>query len=77
MKKALPRAFREVREKDLDGHLLVPGAKPEKEEKTDKPKGKEEKAEAPKEEEPEDIQLNRALELLKSWQVFQKTIKKG
>ena len=77
VKKALPRAFREVREKDLDGHLLVPGAKPEKEEKTDKPKGKEEKAEAPKEEEPEDIQLNRALELLKSWQVFQKTIKKG
>ncbi|MBM2839089.1 MAG: peptidase [Deltaproteobacteria bacterium] len=76
-KKALPRAFREVREKDLDGHLLVPGAKPEKEEKTDKPHGKEEKAEAPKEEELEDIQLNRALELLKSWQVFQKTIKKG
>jgi len=76
-KKALPRAFREVREKDLDGHLLVPGAKPEKEEKTDKPHGKEEKAEAPKEEEPEDIQLNRALELLKSWQVFQKTMKKG
>ena len=76
-KKALPRAFREVREKDLDGHLLVPGAKPEKEEKTDKPKEKEEKAEALKEEEPEDIQLNRALELLKSWQVFQKTIKKS
>ena len=76
-KKALPRAFREVREKDLDGHLLVPGAKPETEEKIDKPKGKEEKADAPKEEEVEDIQLNRALELLKSWQVFQKTIKKG
>lgn len=77
LKKALPRAFREVREKDLDGHLLVPGAKPEKEEKIDKPHGKEEKAEAPKEEEVEDIQLNRALELLKSWQVFQKTIKKS
>ncbi|MBI4745845.1 MAG: S41 family peptidase [Deltaproteobacteria bacterium] len=77
VKKALPRAFREVREKDLDGHLLVPGAKPEKEEKTDKPKGKEEKAEAQIDAEPEDIQLNRALELLKSWQVFQKTIKKG
>lgn len=77
LKKALPRTLREVREKDLDGHLLVPGAKPEKEEKIDKPHGKEEKAEVPKEEEPEDIQLNRALELLKSWQVFQKTIKKS
>lgn len=77
VKKALPRSFREIREKDLDGHLLVPGGKPEKEEKIEKPKEKDEKAAAPKEEEPEDVQLNRALELLKSWQVFQKTIKKG
>lgn len=74
-KRALPRSFREIREKDLDGHIETPGVKPEKEEKIEKPK--EEKAEAPKEEEAEDIQLNRALELLKSWQVFQKTIKKG
>lgn len=73
-KKAHPRTFREIREKDLDGHLETPGAKPEKEEKIEKPK--EEKVEA-KEEEAEDVQLNRALELLKSWQVFQKTIKKG
>lgn len=73
-KKAHPKEFKEIREKDLDGHLLVPGANPEKEEKTDKPK---EKEEAIKEEEPEDVQLNRALELLKSWQVFQKTLKKG
>lgn len=72
-KRALPRSFREIREKDIDGHLEAPGVKPE--EKIEKPK--EEKAEAPKEEEAEDIQLNRALELLKSWQVFQKTIKKG
>ena len=74
-KRALPRSFREIREKDLDGHIGIPGVKPEKEEKIEKPK--EEKAEVLKEEESEDIQLNRALELLKSWQVFQKTIKKG
>jgi carboxyl-terminal processing protease len=74
-KRALPRIHREIREKDIDGHLEAPGVKPEKEEEIEKPK--EEKPEAVKEEEAEDIQLNRALELLKSWQVFQKTIKKN
>lgn len=78
-KKLLPRIRREIREKDLDGHIEVPGhPKPINEDKVEKPeKPKEEPAEVKKEEEVEDIQLNRALELLKTWQVFQKTIKKG
>lgn len=74
-RKALPRTFREIREKDLDGHIEAPGAKPQKEEKIEKPK--DEKAEPAKDDVAEDIQLNRALELLKTWQVFQKTMKKG
>lgn len=75
LKSVHPRIRREMREKDIDGHLEAPGAKPEKDDKLEKPK--EEQAGVQKEEDVEDIQLNRALDLLKSWQVFQKTLKKG
>ncbi|MEK7851357.1 MAG: S41 family peptidase, partial [Deltaproteobacteria bacterium] len=73
--KKVLRLHKDIREKDIDGHLEAPGAKPDKEDKTEIPK--EEQAGAQKEEDVEDAQLNRALELLKSWQVFQKTLKKG
>jgi carboxyl-terminal processing protease len=73
-------------EKDLERHLMdvekgVPmeKEKPKKEElkkeelKKEEPKKEEPKKEEPKEKKPSDNQLERALELLKSWEIFKNT----
>lgn len=65
-----------IKERDLERHLQAEGPQPEQEkkikieEKTIKEKEKEEAAE-------EDIQLKRALDYLKSWYIFQGTVKKA
>jgi carboxyl-terminal processing protease len=82
VKPALPEEEKEVAaprmptERDLERHLIEPekGAPKEKE----KPKKEETKKEEPKKKEemkekkPADQQLDRALELLKSWEIFKK-----
>jgi carboxyl-terminal processing protease len=60
------RPLRFLREKDLDRHLENHEGKPEEE--TEAPEGESAKEEA----EPTDIQLTRALEILKSWEIFQR-----
>jgi carboxyl-terminal processing protease len=59
-------------EKDLERHLIDPGKPPAKEK--EKPK-KEEVKEKEKDKKPFDNQLDRGLELLKSWEIFKKLAK--
>ena len=66
-------------EKDLERHLIdvEKGVPKEKEKpKKEEPKKEEAKKEEAKKEKPADNQLERALELLKSWEVF-KSVAKG
>jgi carboxyl-terminal processing protease len=60
------RPLRFLREKDLDRHLE--NHEGEAEEETEAPEGESSKEEG----EPKDIQLTRALEILKSWEIFQR-----
>lgn len=68
------RPLRFLREKDLERHLENQEGEPEGEnegepaEETDEPEGDA----AGKTEEPADIQLTRAVEILKSWEIFQR-----
>lgn len=64
------------REKDLERHLEVEGAAPEKDAEKEKKIKVEEKAEKEKGE-AEDIQLKRAVDYLKSWYIFKDVMKKA
>jgi carboxyl-terminal processing protease len=59
---------RQIMEKDLERHLIEIGKEPPKEK--EKPKKEE-----VKEKKPIDLQLERALELLKSWEIFKNIVK--
>jgi carboxyl-terminal processing protease len=64
-------------EKDLERHLMdVEKGVPQEKEKRKKEEGEKRKKEEGKEKKPADNQLERALELLKSWEIF-KNIAKG
>jgi carboxyl-terminal processing protease len=62
-------------EKDLERHLTDVEKGPPKEKET--PKKEEVKKEEAKEKKPVDYQLDRALELLKSWEIFKKVAKEN
>jgi carboxyl-terminal processing protease len=62
-------------EKDLERHLIDVEKGPPKEKET--PKKEEVKKEEAKEKKPTDYQLERALELLKSWEIFKKVAKEN
>jgi len=62
-------------EKDLERHLIDVEKGPSKEKET--PKKEEVKKEEAKEKKPVDYQLDRALELLKSWEIFKKVAKEN
>jgi hypothetical protein len=59
---------------DVEKGVPMEKEKPKKEElKKEEPKKEEPKKEEPKEKKPSDNQLERALELLKSWEIFKNT----
>jgi carboxyl-terminal processing protease len=67
-------------EKDLERHLEIDKGVPREKEKPKKEESKKEepkKKEEVKEKKPVDQQLDRALELLKSWEIFKKLAKEN
>jgi carboxyl-terminal processing protease len=72
IKRSVPQRF--MREKDLDHHLQGEGEKETPEKPPAKPAKKEKEIVAAPET-PEDLQLDRALDLLKTWKIFNKVAK--